>query len=83
LERYQSGFYSGTILNELKALYPQIDEASLSRTVLRKTKTSASDTVDLVYLKFNRSMRREDIRRIEAWLNQRIPGDNIKIIIGR
>jgi len=83
LERYQSGFYSGTIFNELKALYPQIDEASLSRTLLRRAKTSSSDTVDLVYLKFSRSMRRDDIRRIEAWLHQRLPGDNIKIIIGK
>jgi len=83
LERYQSGFYSGTIFNELKALYPQIDEASFSRTLIRRAKTGSSDTVDLVYLKFSRSMRRNEIRRIEAWLHQRIPGDSIKIIIGK
>jgi len=81
LSKYQSGYLSGTVLNEIRALFPSVEEAFFTRALLSTKKTKAPDTVNLVYLKFNRNMRKDDIRRLESWLHERISGDKIKIII--
>ncbi|MFH1160849.1 MAG: DUF389 domain-containing protein [bacterium] len=81
LTKYQSGYLSGTILNEIRALFPQVEEASFTRALLSTAKAESPDTVNLVYLKFRKKVRKDEIQRLETWLHERIAGDKIKLII--
>lgn len=81
LTKYQSGYLSGTTFNEIRALFPQVVEASLTRALLSKSKSKLPDTVNLVYLKFSRKARNYEIRRLEAWLHERMPRETVKIIV--
>ena len=81
LTKYQSGYLSGTIFNEIRALFPQVEEASLTKALLSNSKSKVPDTVNLVYLKFSRKAKNYEIRRLEAWLHERMPGDKVKIIV--
>lgn len=83
LTKYQSGYLSGTMLNEIRALYPQVEEVSFTKTLLSSTKSKTTDTVNLVYLKFNRNISKSELQRIESWLHLRVRGDKIKIVIGK
>jgi hypothetical protein len=83
LTKYQSGYLSGTMLNEIRALYPQVGEVSFTRALLSTAKNKQPDTVNLVYLKFNRKVSSYEIRRLESWLHERMRGDKMKIVIGK
>lgn len=83
LTKYQSIYLSGTILNEIRALFPQVGEVSFTRALLSAAKNKPPDTVNLVYLKFNRKVSNYDIRRLESWLHERMGGDKMKIVIGK
>lgn len=81
LTKYQSGYLSGTIINEIRALFPQVGEVSLTRTLLSTGKSKPPDTVNLVYLKFNRNIGKAELRRLETWLHERMGGDKMKLVI--
>jgi len=81
LTKYQSGYLSGTMLNEIRALFPQVEEVSFTRALLSIAENKTPDTVNLVYLKFNHKVRKDDIQRLETWLHKRTGGDKIKIIV--
>lgn len=83
LTKYQSGYLSGTMLNEIRALYPQVEEVSFTKALLSSTKSKPPDSVNLVYLKFNRNIGKAELRRLESWLLLRVGGDKIKIVIGK
>jgi hypothetical protein len=83
LSKYQSGYLSGTMLNEIRALYPQVEEVSFTKALLSSTKSKTPDTVNLVYLKFNRNIGKSELQRLESWLHLRVGGDKIKIVIGK
>jgi len=83
LTKYQSVYMSGNILNEIRALFPGVQETSFTRALLSSAKTKLPDTVNLVYLKFNRSVKNYEIRRLEKWLNERMKGEKIKIIVAK
>jgi hypothetical protein len=81
LEKYQSGYLSGSVLGEIRALFPQVQEASITRALLTNLKTKVPDTVNLIYLKFNLQPRKIEKLRLESWLHERMKGERIKIII--
>jgi len=81
LTKYQSGYLSGTMLNEIRALYPQVGEVSFTRALLSTAKNTPPDTVNLVYLKFNRNIGKSELQRLESWLHERMGGDKMKIVI--
>ncbi|HNW74896.1 MAG TPA: hypothetical protein PKN44_14805, partial [Bacteroidales bacterium] len=83
LTKYQSGYLSGTMLNEIRALFPEVEEVSFTKALLSSTKSKIPDTVDLVYLKFSKNMRKSELQRLESWLNLRVGGDKVKIVIGK
>jgi uncharacterized hydrophobic protein (TIGR00271 family) len=81
LTKYQTIYMSGDILNEIKALFPGVQETSFARALLSTAKSKSPDTVNLVYLKFNRQVKNYEIRRMETWLTERMKGEKIKIVI--
>lgn len=81
LSKYQSGYLSGTVLKEIRALFPQVAEVSLTRALLSTARAETPDTVSLVYIKLSRALKKDDIRRLEKWLATRIEGDKIKLVI--
>jgi hypothetical protein len=81
LTKYQSGYLSGTMLNEIRALYPQVEEVSFTRALLSTSKNKTPDTVNLVYMKFNRNIGKAELRRLESWLHERMGGDKMKLVI--
>lgn len=81
LTKYQSGYLSGTITNEIRTLFPQVGDVSLSRALLSTSKSKTPDTVNLIYMKFNRNVGKADLRRLESWLKERMGQDKLKIII--
>jgi len=83
LTKYQSGYLSGTMPNEIRALYPQVEEVSFTKTLLSSTKSEIPDTVNLVYLKFSKNIGKSELQRLESWLHLRVGGDKIKIVIGK
>lgn len=83
LTKYQSIYMSGDILNEIKALFPGVQETSFARALLSTAKSKSPDTVNLVYLKFNRPVKNYEIRRMEKWLTERMKGEKIKIVIAK
>jgi hypothetical protein len=83
LSKYQSVYMSGTILKEIRALFPGVQETSFTKALLSTAKTKSPDTVNLVYLKFNRSVKNYEIRRLEKWLSERMKGEKIKIVVAK
>lgn len=66
---------------ELKALFPQIDAYSLSRTNLVHTDSIArADSVLLFVVDSHTTIRNPDKQRMEAWLKTRLSADSILTI---
>jgi hypothetical protein len=83
LSKYQSVYMSETILKEIRALFPGVQETSFTKALLSTAKNKSADTVNLVYLKFNRSVKNYEIRRLEKWLSERMKGEKIKIVVAK
>jgi uncharacterized hydrophobic protein (TIGR00271 family) len=83
LSKYQSVNFSGTLLKEVNALFPHVSEVALSRSLLSKSGSKVPDTVNLVYVKFSKSMRKGDLKRLESWLTERMAGEKLKVIVGK
>lgn len=81
LMKYQSDYSSGNIHNEIRALFPDVEETSVTRTLVNKTKAKSPDTVNLVYVKFNRKVRNNEIKRMEIWLHERMKGAKSKLVV--
>jgi hypothetical protein len=83
LTKYQSVYMSGTILKEIRALFPAVEETSFTRALLSSKTDKIPDTVNLVYLKFSRQVENSEIQRMENWLHERMKGEKIKIVVGK
>jgi uncharacterized hydrophobic protein (TIGR00271 family) len=83
LSKYQSVYMSETILKEIRVLFPGVQETSFTKALLSTAKNKSADTVNLVYLKFNRSVKNYEIRRLEKWLSERMKGEKIKIVVAK
>jgi uncharacterized hydrophobic protein (TIGR00271 family) len=67
---------------ELKSLYPDIENYSLTQTVFfRLDSTKRKDTISLFTVKFKSPIARRDRLRLQSWLKQRIKSDSVKLLI--
>jgi uncharacterized hydrophobic protein (TIGR00271 family) len=67
--------------NELKVLYPEIKEYSLSRTVVKTIDSAYADTVVLFYCRFNSRRSMKTVSKMQEWLQSRLRTSNLKVII--
>jgi len=81
LSRYQSGHLSGAILDEIRALYPNIENASLSRALWTTPDKEQPDTLNLVTIKFSKNISNTEMKQLDNWLKKRMTGEKVKIII--
>ncbi len=66
---------------ELKALYPELIEYSLSPSVFFNTDSTQTDTVTLFIGRFERPMPQKEKTKLGLWIKQRIHRDTVKVII--
>ncbi|MCB0631702.1 MAG: TIGR00341 family protein [Lewinella sp.] len=70
------------LAEEVKAINKNVQELSISRTVISGIKDSLTyDTVYLAYAKFARTPRRSERAQIEDWLKARVKADTIKLVV--
>ncbi|MBS1773992.1 MAG: TIGR00341 family protein [Bacteroidetes bacterium] len=68
------------IRNELKVLYPQIENYSIQQSILRNVNLSMNDTVTLITIKSAPKVLPKQQAMLSAWLNKRLKTDSLKII---
>lgn len=66
---------------ELKALYPQVNEFSIDRTLLTHMDSLRQDTVYMAYMKFKTPPHRSDLKKIENWLKARVKSDQVQLVV--
>ncbi len=66
---------------ELKSLYPQLNEYSISHVEVHKTDTSRVDTLTMVVAGFSKSPSKTEQQRMEFWLKNRLQVDSLKVIV--
>ncbi len=69
------------IHQELKVLYPEMLNYSLTRAVNTNLFTGKKDTVSLFTAKFKKTPAKEDLAKLGNWLRERIKTDTIRILI--
>lgn len=74
---------NGTLIPEIKVLFPLAEEVSVSKVIIRKPGTKKSDTAYLAYLKVKRNPDKHDMKRIKEWLQQRLTGYPVRIVIDK
>ncbi|MCB0663083.1 MAG: TIGR00341 family protein [Saprospiraceae bacterium] len=72
---------SGDITGELKALMPDLEQFSLSETVVMQADSMSRDTVLMAYMDFKKKPSSKDLKKIETFLKARTKKDNIKILV--
>ena len=68
------------LLDELKVLFPEIENYSLSRPVFNNLKTRKVDTVILFTANFNRRISPATKIKLKNWLTTRIDVDSVRCI---
>ena len=68
---------------ELKSLYPDMVEYSLSHTIIQKIDTPHYDTVTLFVARFPRNITKVEKNKMSSWLKQRTSADSLRIILER
>lgn len=66
---------------ELKSLYPDLQNYSLSQSVMNNLDSSRRDTVTLFTAKFKKYFSRRERRKLQNWIKQRIKTDSVKILL--
>lgn len=69
------------IKNELKVLYPALQEYALQPVIMINADTAATDTVLLFIGKFDHPLPKREQTKLGAWIKQRLHADSVKIII--
>lgn len=77
----KSALLTSELIPEMKVLFPFVEEASCSNTVIVSTATQLPDTVMLVYLKCNERVKAAEQTKIKEWLAARAEAKNIKLLI--
>lgn len=68
------------LVDELKVLFPEIENYSLSRPVFNNLKTGKADTVILFTANFNRRISPATKIKLKNWLTTRIDVDSVRCI---
>lgn len=69
------------ILDEIHALYPQIEAGSFAESYVFNTSKPNPDTVSIVYFTVNKkSLSGIDKQKIEKWLNARLKINRLKVV---
>lgn len=75
---------SGILLNEIHALYPQVQACSYSNTIIyRDTINSLNNASAIVYLSIGNSKLKESEReKIQEWVKLRLQVESVQVIFG-
>lgn len=71
------------ISGELKILFPNIQEYSLSKTTVKQLDSMQIDTVALFYCKWEKPITKQDTIRLRAWLNSRVRPHKLTLAVHR
>jgi len=69
------------IREELRSLYPQMNEYSISNVEVHKTDTNRVDTLTLVVANFDKTISKTERTRMATWLKRRLQVDSLQIIV--
>lgn len=68
------------IQSEVRLLYPDLKEFSLTQTIITNLDSSRYDTVTLLVAKFPRYLIRAEREKMSNWIKERIHTDSLKVI---
>ena len=71
---------SRDISQELKAIYPNIDEFSINKTILENLSEDSHDTLTIATIHLKRWLGKHDKTKIKDWLSIRSKADSLKVI---
>lgn len=69
------------IRTELKALYPQMKNYTVSNVVLHNLDSLKNDTMTLVVADFERYLNTTDKERLRLWLKARLNADSLRLLV--
>jgi uncharacterized hydrophobic protein (TIGR00271 family) len=69
------------IKDELKSLYPQLSEYSISHVLVHKLDTSKVDTITMMITRFAKPISTTEQQRMAFWLKNRLLVDSLKVIV--
>jgi hypothetical protein len=69
------------IKDELKSLYPQLSEYSISHVLVHKLDTSKVDTITMMITRFAKPISTTEQQRMAFWLKNRLRVDSLKVIV--
>lgn len=69
------------IKEELKSLYPQLSEYSISHVEVHKIDTNRSDTITMIVASFAKPITGSEQQRMALWLKNRLKVDSLKVIV--
>ena len=68
------------ISKEINALYPTIDQYTLTNAILLNLDSTRRDTITLFTAKTKRALSNADKQKLAGWIKQRIQSDSVKLI---
>ncbi|MCU0356864.1 MAG: TIGR00341 family protein [Cyclobacteriaceae bacterium] len=72
---------SQELFPELKALYPDLTQFTVNKSLLMKSETNQADTVFLVYGRFNKKHSKNELQQIDTWLKARMKTSKVVLLI--
>ena len=66
---------------EIKSLYPQLREYSISHVQVYKLDSNQKDTITIVVTSFKDPVRTPERQRLERWLKNRLQVDSVRLIV--
>jgi hypothetical protein len=66
---------------ELKTLYPDMENYTLTQSVVHTVDSIRNDTLTLFVAGFKKQLPRTEYARLEGWLKQRLGADSVKLLI--
>lgn len=67
--------------DELKSLYPGLQNYSITHVLSRRMDTAKADTITLAVMNFKGSIGNSERRRMALWLKNRIKADSLQLIV--
>jgi hypothetical protein len=65
---------------ELRSLYPQLNEYSISHVEVHKVDTTKVDTITMMIADFSKPLSAAEQRRMNTWLKNRLQVDSLRVI---
>ena len=65
---------------ELRSLYPQLSEYSISHVEVHKVDTTKVDTITMLIANFSKPLSAAEQRRMNTWLKNRLQVDSLRVI---